>query len=275
MNGELALRFGRGHHLVGIAGFPTSPPGDVGVIVLNAGLVHRVGPFRLHVELTRALNQLGYTTLRMDLSTLGDSGATGESGSQSEQVRADIRDAMDQLRAQGGCTRFVLAGLCSGAENAFLAASSEQDVAGAILIDGYAYRTPGFYLRRYLPRALNPFRVIRFISRKIHTAPIQSEARFAVEFPPRSAVSEQLQRMLDGGMKLLFVFSGGASSYFNHLRQFRECYGPIAKHPGTTVYYLADSDHTFILAGDRKELIDMIGGWITCALPVGSGGSNP
>ena len=53
---EEAFRFGRARHLVGIAGLPSSPvPEAVGVIVLNAGLVHRIGPFRLHVEMTRRL----------------------------------------------------------------------------------------------------------------------------------------------------------------------------------------------------------------------------
>jgi hypothetical protein len=62
---EQAFRFGRARHLVGIAGLPSSTaPDAVGVIVLNAGLVHRIGPFRLHVEMTRRLNARGYPTLR-------------------------------------------------------------------------------------------------------------------------------------------------------------------------------------------------------------------
>ncbi len=70
---EQAFRFGRAQHLVGIAGMPISVARDaVGIIVHNAGLVHRIGPFRLHVEMTRRLNARGYPTLRFDLSTIGD-----------------------------------------------------------------------------------------------------------------------------------------------------------------------------------------------------------
>lgn len=274
MNGEHALRFGRERHLVGIAGLPAARGDDVGVIVLNAGLVHRVGPFRLHVELTRALNRLGFPTLRMDLSTLGDSGATGTPGSHADQVRSDIRDAMDLLRAEAGCKRFVLAGLCSGAENAYLGATSEPDIAGAVLIDGYAYRTPGFYLRRYLPGIFNPIRVARFIFRRIRTARVWQDEGFTVEFPPRATVVEELGGMLDRGVRLLFIFSGGAFGYFNHRKQFQECYGALARHPGLTVNLLKASDHTFVLAGDRRELIDMIGNWMTHVLRAGGEASE-
>jgi len=48
---ESGFRFGRARHLVGVVGLPASPADNVGVIVLNAGMVHRIGPFRLHVEL--------------------------------------------------------------------------------------------------------------------------------------------------------------------------------------------------------------------------------
>jgi len=51
MTREQAFRFGRAQHLVGIAGIPDNSPAAVGVIVLNAGLVHRIGPFRLHYSL--------------------------------------------------------------------------------------------------------------------------------------------------------------------------------------------------------------------------------
>ncbi len=62
---EHAFRFGRARHLIGVAGLPTlstTPSDNVGVIVLNAGLVHRIGPFRMNVELTRRLNVRGYPT---------------------------------------------------------------------------------------------------------------------------------------------------------------------------------------------------------------------
>jgi len=270
---ETAFRFGRADHLVGLLGAPASASsrGEVGVIVLNAGLVHHVGPFRLHVDLTRRLNASGYPTLRMDLSTLGDSGASGALQSREQQVRTDISDAMALLRAQAGCTRFVLIGLCSGAENAHLAACTEPSIAGAVFLDGYAYRTLGFRLRHYAPRLLQPARIARFLARRMRKAASPSigaaEPSFSVEFPPLPQVRDELADMLQRGLRLCFIYSGGVS-YFNHLRQFRECFGRhIATHGGASVHFLREVDHTYTLVEDRQRLVDMIDAWLRAQWP--------
>ncbi|OOG50992.1 alpha/beta fold hydrolase [Rhodanobacter sp. C01] len=264
---EHAYRFGRAKHLVGMVGLPPSLSGNIGVIVLNAGLVHRIGPFRLHVEMTRRLNACGYPTLRFDLSTLGDSGASSESQSREQLVCADAADAMALLSERAGCTRFVLIGLCSGAVNAHRVACTDARIVGAIFLDGYAYRTLGYRVRHYLPRILNPARVFRFLTRRLHSAQQVDAPVFGVDFPPVTQVRGDLQDMLRRGLKLCFVYSGGASKYFNHLRQFRECFGRVGTHPDVSVSFLKEADHTYILAVDRAHLLDLIEGWLHRNLP--------
>jgi hypothetical protein len=39
----------------------------------NAGMLHRVGPYRLHVRLARDLARMGFSSLRVDLADTGDS----------------------------------------------------------------------------------------------------------------------------------------------------------------------------------------------------------
>lgn len=265
---EQAYRFGRADHLVGIAGLPAAASRSVGVIVLNAGLVHRIGPFRLHVELTRRLNAGGYPTLRFDLSTVGDSSASSASLSREEQVRSDVDGAMALLRTQAGCQRFVLVGLCSGAQNAHLVAHASDAVAGAVFLDGYAFRSLGFRLRHYLPRLLNPARVARHLARRMRSTHAAEEPVFRVEFPSQARVRSELASMLDRGLKLCFIFSGGASGYFNHRRQFRECYGrKLASHPGVAVSFLREVDHTYVLVGDRERLLEDIERWLDASFP--------
>ncbi|MGN6092287.1 MAG: alpha/beta fold hydrolase [Luteibacter jiangsuensis] len=266
---EEAHRFGRGRHLVGIAGVPDGTSGETGVIVLNAGLVHRIGPFRLHVELTRHLNEAGYPTLRFDLSTLGDSGATGGGLTRAQQVCADLDDAMNLLKARAGCERFVLVGLCSGAQNAHIVAATDPRVSGAVFLDGYAYRTLGYKLRHYLPRLVDPSRWARMLRRKpdASTDRPASEPVFAVAPAPREEVIADFTGMVERGMKLYLVYSGGISNYFNHARQFRECFGRVMSHPAVTTRYVAETDHTYILTGDRARLLDGIGGWLRRNFP--------
>ena len=270
---EHAFRFGRARHLIGVAGLPTSPsmtPSDnVGVIVLNAGLVHRIGPFRLNVELTRRLNACGYPTLRFDLSTLGDSGASAEFQSRPQQICADVADAMTLLGEQSGCKRFVLVGLCSGAENAHTVACTEARTAGAIFLDGYAYRTAGFMLRHYLPRLFRPSSWRGFLTRHVRNDVQPDDAPdFRHEYPDRSAIRADLAGMLDRGLKLSFIYSGGVIMWFNHRRQFRECFGSVAPHPAVSLSFLEDTDHTYILDRDRGQLLDIIEDWLQRNFPV-------
>jgi hypothetical protein len=260
---ERAFRFGRARHLVGVAGLPPAAHGAVGVIVLNTGLMHRVGPFRLHVDLTRRLNALGYPTLRFDLSTMGDSGASAEAGSREQQIRADVGDAAALLASQAGCTRFVLVGLCRGAQSAHIAACAVASVAGTIFLDGYIYRTTGFKLRHYLPRLLSPARWRGFFARKLRQVMEPEEVSFGSVYPPRAQVRGELVDMLARGLKLYFVYSGGIGEQFNHPRQFGECYGrKVARHPALRMDLLDGTDHTYTLVCDRERLFGHVEAWL-------------
>lgn len=275
---EEAHRFGRGNHLIGVAGIPADTRGETGVIVLNAGLVHRIGPFRLHVELTRQLNEAGYPTLRFDLSTLGDSTATGGGKTRTQQVCADVDDAMRLLQERAGCERFVLVGLCSGAQNAHIVAATDPRVTGAVFLDGYAYRTLGYKLRHYLPRMMDPGRWARFLRRGANAADGAAKAApepvFAVAPAPREEVISDFTGMVSRGMKLYLVYTGGISTHFNHARQFRECFGKVMSHPSVTTRYVGETDHTYILTGDRARLLDGIGGWVARNFPLATAGRS-
>lgn len=268
MTVERPFRFGRARHLVGVAGLPPARHGATGVILLNAGLMHRIGPFRLHVDLARRLNALGYPTLRFDLSTLGDSGASAEAGSREQQIGADVADAMALLGRQAGCTRFVLIGLCRGAQSAHAAAVATAGVAGAIFLDGYIYRTAGFRLRHYLPRLLSPTRWRGFLARKLRQVIEPEEASFGSVYPPRTQVRQELSIMLARGLKFYFVYSGGIGEQFNHPRQFRECYGRgVADHPAVRMDLLDGTDHTYTLACDRERLFGYVERWLQDTFP--------
>lgn len=266
---EQAFRFGAARHLVGVVGLPPVIDNGVGVILLNAGMVYRIGPFRLHVDLARRLNELGYPTLRFDMSTVGDSGASGKMLTRPEQVVADVGDAMDLLHQQTGGHRFVLFGLCSGAQNAHSAAYADPRVAGAFFLDGYGHRTLGQRLRHYLPRLMKASVWKQWITRKHGPAgPRAPEPAFVVEPLPSKVVRSQLTAMLARGLKLDFVYSGGVSRYFNHIRQFRECFGRLADDPGVSVSYFQETDHTYVLSGDRRRLLDHVAQWMGRHFPV-------
>src|SRR5882672_2499523 len=69
---EEPLQFGDGGRLFGILTLPSMLIGkarELPVFVfLNAGMLHRVGPYRLHVRLARDLSRMGFSSIRVDLA---------------------------------------------------------------------------------------------------------------------------------------------------------------------------------------------------------------
>ena len=118
---ESVVLLGPGKSLVGIVTTPRvleESASSTCAVILNAGIIHRVGPNRLHVEMARALANSGLQVVRFDLSGIGDSEARGESLAPLESALADIRDALDTLSATRGLRKFIVIGLCSGANHA-------------------------------------------------------------------------------------------------------------------------------------------------------------
>ena len=110
------------------------------VVFLNAGSAHHIGPHRCYVGLARKFAVLGFGCLRFDLEGLGDSYTAQhrqENHPYPNWAGADTQSALQFLRAEYGCDRFVLMGMCSGAYTVFHAGIDlmEYDVAESILIN--------------------------------------------------------------------------------------------------------------------------------------------
>ena len=70
---EEVTRFGSNGSLVGILSRPMRSNRNLpAILLLNAGLVHRVGPNRIYVRLARHFAALGFSVLRFDFSGIGD-----------------------------------------------------------------------------------------------------------------------------------------------------------------------------------------------------------
>jgi pimeloyl-ACP methyl ester carboxylesterase len=146
---EEALLFGKKKSLVGII---TDPPeakrsnGLPGIILLNAGIIHRVGPNRIHVKIARTLAPMGFVVLRFDFSGIGDSKVRGDNLPFEESGVRETQEAMDYLSATRGLKRFHLIGISSGAIVSYKTAGRDPRVIGATLINPASY---GDELRSY------------------------------------------------------------------------------------------------------------------------------
>ena len=266
---ETVCQFGPDNGLTGILCEPDQSDcvADAPVaLLLNAGIVHNIGPFRLHVDMARMLAEAGFSSLRIDVSGLGDSKTRTGKFVGKNRAKQDAVDAMDYLTEHIDNDRFVVVGLCSGAFNAHQVAISDPRVVGAALFDGIVFRTLGFYLRHYA-RVLKPRFWRNAVKRRMIGEPLASEAagetlgesEFFELDKTRVEVAQEISDLVDRGVRLLFVYTEGYDDIAS-ASQFQEMFG-IEQDDQVQVEYFSQAEHTFRLTKNRKAACSRLTDW--------------
>ena len=280
---EEAVTFGVKNSLVGVLTHPVEPRSDaagLGVILLNAGILHRVGPGRIYVKIGRELGILGFTSLRFDFSGIGDSKPRQDNLPFDKSSIDETQKAMDLLQMKGGVRRFVLIGGCSGARVSFVTAACDPRVAGCILInfqvtsDDERVADPKSNVRDaehyYLKFAIHSFQSWRkFFTgradyRKLFGA-LSSALRRRLAprrsiLPPRQWLTfrDGLKTLIGRGIKPIFVCSEGDPA----LDEIREAGGrditDLSLRKKMEVVVVPRSDHTFSSLADQELLISVV-----------------
>jgi dienelactone hydrolase len=139
---EQAFLFGADRSLVGVVTDPAEEKHGnqlPAVIILNSGIVHRVGLNRLHVKMARNLAASGFVVMRFDFSGIGDSNVREDHLPFQKSAMAETQAAMNYLAATRGIERFVVIGICSGAAVSIRTACADSRVAGIIPINNRGY----------------------------------------------------------------------------------------------------------------------------------------
>jgi len=254
----------------------TLSPGTTapGLIILNAGVLHRVGPHRLHVVLARRLASEGISGLRLDLGGIGDSTASPDATSFRDSAVADTRIAMTEMTRRFGVSRFVLFGICAGADNALATALADDRVAGIILVDPPTHPTRRSRLRSWYTRIAKrrrPQDVVRrglnAVQRRLQSAIAQLAGRPEApppsgkrEAPPLPAYCDQLTRLADRGVRILAIFSGIHGAGYNHPDQLFEWFPALRGRIDHA--YFAHANHTFTELSVQAELVDTVTRWV-------------
>lgn len=263
---EHILTFGPRARLAGTLTRPSGVTRDTAILLLNAGVVPRMGPHRFNVKLARRLAQEGFTVLRLDLSGLGDSGAADEGLSFEQQAVADLQAAMSHLQRLSQVRSFALAGICSGAHHGLATALQDDRLQALWLMDTHAYptsRTRWVRARKQLQLdlvgtltrwALKAVQAVSSRASDEQAQPIDNP----YPTPPKTEFARMIQALLDRQVRLQLVYSGGMFWQHNHASQWRDAFrefGAVAQVPCDL---LSDVDHTASTLHAQQRLVDSV-----------------
>jgi pimeloyl-ACP methyl ester carboxylesterase len=254
-----------------------------GIILLNAGATHHVGPNRMYVTLARRWADRGCLVLRVDLSGVGDSPAAHdrpENEAYPASAVGEIRAAVDFMRTRYGITNVTLGGLCSGAYHALRAAAEQVAVNRIIMVNPLNFfwkenltqtdllrlgfiHNPDMYVRQTIPSRfwkklvtgqVNVGRLLGIYSkyaREIVLWRVRDAAR-SLRLPLPQDLGNELEEIAARNIGIAFVFARGEPG----VALLRHLAGAAVAHLGEAcrIYTIDGADHIFSQSGPRSAL---------------------
>jgi hypothetical protein len=280
---EKAVRIGKPTPLIGVVCEPVAcEPVAIAaerpaVLLLNSGVMHHVGACRASVRIARQLAEAGFVTLRFDYSGIGDSEPRRGAAAFEETAITECREIMDYLGQTRGIKKFVLYGLCSGADAAYFTSLNDERVVGIIQIDAFCYRTWRYYWNYYKPRLFNSKhwvssmnRLLTAIQGNTAKAPLAQsgieEAFFVVPtytrvIPPRAQIRDGLAVLTARDVGMLVMFTGDEPHY-NYENQYVDSFSDIDFTGGIDVKYLRKANHIVTQPWAQRDVLETIASWI-------------
>ena len=248
---------------------PDEPlPGAPAVIILNAGLLHRVGPNRLSVEIARRLAAQGYPSFRFDMSGVGDSELVEGGLLYIERSRQDVIESMDALEESDGGAAIRGDGVVHRRLQRLPRALIDERVSGCVLMDGYSYPTARSRFEHYRERVFDLDRWKRYVMRRLGWS-AQAEGAvqgdlvvFENEHVPKERFAAELTGLVERGTKLLLIYTGLGPLSFTYRRQLHDAFPDIDLERAAVVRFYPEADHTFTLPGHRERLLADIDAWM-------------
>jgi dienelactone hydrolase len=262
-----------------------------GVVLVNAGSVHTVGPGRAYVELAREWAARGIAVLRMDVGGVGDSDARFGAVDNHpypdhavEDVAAAVRWMIDRVRV----SRVVVAGLCSGAHASFHAGLEVDGLAGIMAINPIVfYWNPACALdvsswmnyyesRRYSEAARDVASWVKLVRGQVnvrHAASVVYRRmrevagamattlwqRLGGRGRGRENVADDLARIGDRGVDVLLVFSEGDPGLDVVRRRYARALRRLEQRSANFAFrVIPDADHTFTRRAARRRLAELL-----------------
>jgi pimeloyl-ACP methyl ester carboxylesterase len=274
---EQALLLGERQSLVTVIARPRAPiNAELPVIViLNTGIVHRVGHNRMFVTLSRMLATSGRTVARFDQSGIGDSAQRTDHLPPLAAGLADIKEVLDALEKSLQVSHFILIGLCSGADQGVLYGHRDPRVVGLVIMDPTIPPTPRYYLYYILHRMRHLDNWISFLTGrsgllKMASAHLVNRVRVREDSRPPTLQNLRFSPYLAQcyaataarGMRILAAFTA-LSPRHGYVRQILDAFPEVSARGSLQLQYFPESDHLFSEPADRARLFRVIDSWLS------------
>jgi pimeloyl-ACP methyl ester carboxylesterase len=273
---EQVALLGRDSSLVSIIARPaTAAVGDRPVVViLNTGIIHRVGHHRMYVTMARALAAAGHTVVRFDFNGIGDSPPAKDRMQPLAACVEQIGDVIDSIARTYHTKSYILVGLCSGADHAVLHAFKDERVVGLVLMDPTLPPTLRYYFHYLLQRltrasswlsvatgnsgllrmvTTHMARLLKAEGKTPETLTLQN-----LQFSPHLAQS--YRAAAQRRVKMLAVFTC-VSPRHTYPHQMLDAF-PETGRGGLRLEYFPESDHQFSPPQARARLQRVIADWL-------------
>ena len=255
---------------------PGSVTHDMGVIILNSGTIHNVGPFGLSVELAKDLVHAGFPVLRLDQTGKGESFAARRESNEMQTLARDMELAVSALQEQFGVSKIVVLGLCSGADHGLMIADSIPQAAALVMLDGWAPKDLRYYLARYLPKLKSPAGVVHALLRRLRKrtrlpADDRQEAAYLrdlVDLPGRqwnqAAMKVHIGNLCARHIPLLAIYTGDTDDYYAYEGQLRHYLSRRQLDAeSVTEVFRRECKHLYPLIFQRKRMVMDVVDWLT------------
>jgi pimeloyl-ACP methyl ester carboxylesterase len=257
-----------------LAGIFTSPEqataDSPALVLLNSGMMHHVGTCNLSVKFARSAASNGVPAYRFDFSGIGDSRTRNFAGTHEQREVSEVREVLDALTQQEGVSKFVLCGLCSGADAALAAAAIDSRVVGIIQLDPLCRRVRNWYFHHYYQKVMD-VQAWRRVFRRLRGLKTGSEG-ISPEY--LEEVDEQARHDLDHteltrayaelasrGVRVMVIMTEGQYSCYNSQGQFRDAFASVDFGSGLEEYHLPNTRHIITEPDDQDFVIDLVTNW--------------
>lgn len=296
---EETFTFGDQQALIGVLSYSEEMlnPELPTVLLLNAGLIHHIGPNRVYVKLARQLADQGFLVMRFDLSGIGDSLARQDNLPFERSVIDDVQQAMAHLKKTRDADQFLLMGHCAGAVNSLRVANADERVVAAVVInpegtdEGWSdydrKRKLARYYQNYYGKEVlrDPKRWMKLLTgkasykdvarnlvqnilwNKVTNTYFKAKKRFqggaskTDAHPMLLEVLESLKSIAQRQLPLMFVYSEGSTGLERIKLLLEGELRDLQNSPHFQIQIVPQADHTFTLRLMQDRLVETITAW--------------